>query len=78
MNNNQIEMCIHCALCLAELDSGKIDASPRDYQRIQVGWTKPGLQVWCTRHDVNILHVDFQEVKHPADTSRKALKEELN
>ena len=51
-----IEFYLHCKKCAIELPKG---VSPRDFQRIQLGWTKPGLQVWCVRHDVEIVHLDF-------------------
>lgn len=62
---------IHCAQCLAEWSSGAAEGqSPRQYARHEVGFTKQGLQVRCTRHDLNIIHIDFEGCKHPADTSQ--------
>jgi hypothetical protein len=63
-----IQMFVHCRKCLAELPSGQ---SPQDYRRYSVGFTKKGLQVWCDRHDCNIVHIDFEGARHPADTSAK-------
>ena len=34
------------------------------------GWTKWGLQVWCPVHNVNIIHIDFEDMSHPADTTK--------
>ena len=59
----------HCALCLAEKPKG---TSPRDWVSIEAGWTPLGFQVWCKRHEANIIHVDFEGTKHPAWTERKA------
>ena len=59
--NNEIEVFFHCKECMRELPNGQ---SPQDYQRIQAGWTTKGLQVWCNRHDLNIVHIDFEGVKH--------------
>lgn len=72
-NENQILTFLHCKLCMDELRTGKYDgvASPQTYARYEVGYTKQGLQVWCLRHDVNIIHIDFEGVRHPANTSRK-------
>lgn len=46
---------IHCARCL---DEWKADyqgiCSPKQYARQQVALTDDGIQVWCTRHDINI------------------------
>lgn len=66
--DNNITAYLHCGLCLKELPQG---VSPKDWARTSVGWTREGLQVWCIRHEVNILHVNFEGVKHPATTSRK-------
>ena len=57
---NDIVQYFHCSKCLEELPE---DRSPSDYQRVNVGWTKKGLQIWCTRHDENIIHLDFKEQK---------------
>ncbi len=58
-NTNEIQAFIHCGKCVKE---GK-------GQRISVGWTLLGFQVWCDAHGCNILHVDFQGQKHPANTT---------
>jgi hypothetical protein len=68
LNSNQIETYAHCALCLDELPA---DTSPREYVRVEFGWTKFGLQVWCIRHDCNIVNIDFEGHKHPANTTRR-------
>jgi hypothetical protein len=61
----QIKAFLHCGKCLKELvDQG--GGSPRDYARLSVGWTAKGFQVWCNRHDCNVMHVDFEGRKHPA------------
>ena len=55
---------MHCGLCLTEWKSGEAgETSPRDYAQQQGSWTKLGFQLWCSRHDVNILHVDFNGQK---------------
>lgn len=58
--NNEISMYFHCSECLKEIPKGE---SPMTYQRIQVGYTQRGLQVWCTRHNLNIIHLDFLKQK---------------
>lgn len=57
---NEISMYFHCQQCISELPK---DQSPREFQRIQAGWTKKGLQVWCVRHNLNIVHLDFMGQK---------------
>lgn len=57
-----------CAKCADEVASGAAGAvSMRDYGRLDVGFTERGLQVWCVRHDLNIVHVDFAGAKPEAD-----------
>ena len=53
---------IHCAMCLEELPA---DTSPQEYAMCEVGLTKVGIQVWCRRHNANILHLDFEGFRHP-------------
>lgn len=65
---------LHCGVCLHEKPA---DQTPREYARLQVSWTKVGLQVWCVRHECNVLHVDFEGQKHPANTTRKRAADEL-
>ena len=71
-NENNIELYLHCGKCIKEYQSDESlrkTISPKDYARIQAGWTKQGLQVWCNRHDCNIIHIDFERTKHKADTT---------
>jgi hypothetical protein len=58
---------IHCGLCLDELPA---EESPQSFARLSVGFTRQGLQVWCVRHDCNVLHIDFEGRQHPANTVR--------
>ncbi len=60
---NDIQRFLHCAKCGDERPD---DVSPCDYQQIEVGWTEKGLQVWCRRHEMNIIHIDFEGYRHPA------------
>lgn len=60
-NNNCIGFYLHCGLCIKE------DLP----QRIEAGWTKMGLQIWCRNHDCNIMHINFEGRKHPANTTRQ-------
>ena len=58
-NLNMIEAYLHCRICIQE---GK-------KSHIACGWTVKGLQVWCEIHDVNIINIDFEDEKHPANTT---------
>lgn len=57
---NRIKMFFHCAKCLAEKPAG---VSPREWVRLEVGWTEEGLQVWCVRHEMNVADIDFRGQK---------------
>lgn len=68
-NTNEIQLYLHCALCLEEKPKG---VSPSEWSQTDTGWTALGIQVWCKRHNVNIVHIDFEGQKHKANTTRKA------
>lgn len=71
-NRNCINLYFHCAECLKEVPEG---VAPKEYQKIQAGSTDRGVQVWCLRHDLNIIHIDFEGQVHPANTSAYVGKE---
>lgn len=56
----EIEAFFHCSKCITELPS---NVSPRDFSRLEVGWTKKGLQVFCVRHNMNVYNFDFKGQK---------------
>lgn len=60
MNVNEIALFFHCKECLKEKPD---DASPRDWSRLEVGWTPKGVQVWCIRHECDVCHIDFRGQK---------------
>ena len=70
-NTMSIEMYLHCGLCITE------HAKP---QMLEVGWTQRGLQVWCKRHDCNMLHLDFEGKQLKANTtaSKETVYGDLN
>ena len=72
-NTNEIKAYIHCGICLKELPTG---IAPTEYKDLEVGWTELGLQVWCRRHNVNVMHIDFEGAKHPANTTRHPIGDE--
>jgi len=67
-NTRQIEGFLHCRECIAELkrrsEETRQPVSPGQYARLAVGWTPIGLQVWCERHDLNVIHIDFEGIQH--------------
>jgi hypothetical protein len=64
----EIKTFFHCRRCILELPDG---ISPRDWAQNEVGFTEIGLQVWCRRHNANIIHIDFEGERHPASIGRK-------
>ena len=70
-NLSHIQAFLHCSLCLDE--SGDDPYT----QKLEFGWTKWGIQVWCREHNANIIHIDFEGAKHPGDESRQQRDEEL-
>ncbi len=54
---NNITTFLHCKKCLQEKPPG---ISPRDWSQVEVGFTVPGFQVWCKRHELNVIDVDFE------------------
>lgn len=53
---NRIFQYTHCAKCLKEMPAG---VSPQTWSRLEVGWTAHGIQIWCKRHNINVLDLDF-------------------
>lgn len=66
---NKISMYIHCSLCVEEVKEIEGE-SPQSYSRYSTGWTEQGIQVWCSRHNCNIAHVDFEGHQHPTNPDR--------
>ena len=61
---------LHCKKCVESWRAdpeGRGKCSPRDYARLEVGWTQQGLQVRCIRHDCNVCDIDFEGHRHPAN-----------
>jgi len=51
---------MHCKKCLDERGES---ISPRDYASFEFGYTKKGFQLWCTRHEENVLAIDLMGQK---------------
>ena len=66
--SKSIEAFIHCVKCIQEMPD---NMSPKEWAMLEIGWTVLGIQIWCIRHDVNVMHMDFEGHKHPATTSTK-------
>ena len=68
-NSNEIHTFFHCARCIDDRDPEH--ESPRMWAKLEVGFTELGLQVWCKRCEVNVVHIDFEGAQHPANLERK-------
>lgn len=58
---DEIQLFFHCRKCSEENIARK--ESMEQFSRISAGWTKKGLQVWCVRHNCNIINLDFMGQK---------------
>jgi hypothetical protein len=67
-NSYQIKQFFHCGRCVKDKPPG---ISYKAYACFEVGWTEFGLQVWCARHNANVVHIDFEGNQHPAITKAK-------
>lgn len=62
---NEILSYIHCGKCLHERPEA---TSPAEWADLEFGFTERGLQIWCRRHECNLVHIDFEDHTHPALT----------
>lgn len=60
---NEIKQFFHCNECLDEKPD---NLSPRDWASLEIGFTEMGIQVWCKRHEQNVIHIDFAGQKFHA------------
>ena len=60
---NQLVAVMHCRQCLKEFDGQGMGVliSPADYAELDVGWTPTGIQVWCRRHNYNVLCLELSK-----------------
>jgi hypothetical protein len=66
-SENCIKLFFHCRLCIETIPIGE---SPAQRSNLSAGFSELGIQVWCERHNCNIVHIDFQGVQHPANMGR--------
>jgi hypothetical protein len=67
-NTKEIQLHLHCRRCMVDLPDGE---SPESWGRYSVGWTTLGIQVWCTRCNRNVVHIDFEGIQLRADSSAR-------
>ena len=59
---NKIFSFYHCKECLDEICAKQSigdEVSPREYANYEFGATEKGFQLWCVRHEKNILALDL-------------------
>lgn len=72
-NTLSIGLYLHCGKCIEELQQdSKTRQSPADFARLAVGFTDRGIQIWCNRHECNVMHMDLQGQKHPVNASAES------
>jgi hypothetical protein len=54
----QIQTFLHCARCTRENPG----MPPKKWARLEVGFTRRGLQVWCLRHDMEVAHFTPEKI----------------
>ena len=59
-------MNFNCKECVHEYTDGKYgrNKSMAEMARLSVGRTKTGIQVWCVRHDINVINCDLPDEHH--------------
>lgn len=57
---NSIVQFMHCKQCVSTLPPFH---SPRSYSQLECGWTEKGFQVWCKRHECNVVSIDLKGQK---------------
>ncbi len=71
-DTKQIGSYVHCQLCLEEIPA---NVAPMEWSQLEVGFTQWGLQVWCRRHECNVMHMDFEgQSPFPTTISRKPIE----
>ena len=59
-NPCQIRLYLHCVQCR---EAQPEDEPPNEFERVKIGWTDRGIQVWCVRHDAEVIHLDLMDRK---------------
>ena len=68
-NAKAIKQFFHCAACEDSLPAG---LQIWEWMQLECGPTDYGFQVWCRRHDVNIVHIDFLGNRLPGNIGGRA------
>lgn len=54
----QISAWANCRRCIEEWKAGASNGQTMaEYARLAAGFTGRGVQVWCLRHDISVIHV---------------------
>lgn len=57
---NEIHTFFQCVACIREKPPSQ---SPKNFMRLNVGIGPDGLQVWCVRHDINVVKLSPDQLK---------------
>lgn len=73
-SKKEIRAFYNCGICVMEFKKLLAENSPKvvgmsssEYSQLEVGSTVYGFQVWCRRHEVNVIHADFEGKKITAN-----------
>lgn len=70
-NLDCMDLFLQCGLCFEEWQDHKaVGESMSTYGQLCMGWTALGVQVWCLRHNCNVVHIDFEGMTHPSNSTR--------
>lgn len=73
-NTKEIQAFFHCTLCIREVEDivrrTGLAQNPATYQRLEVGYTRIGVQVWCRRHEINVINFNFEGRDVPRNTTQ--------
>lgn len=66
-NSNSITDYLSCTRCQ---NLKPKEMTFKEWFSIEFGTTPWGIQIWCTRCDVNIFHMDLEGTNHPINIDR--------
>ena len=65
-NTREIKDFLHCKRCE---ESCPVGMNFQEWSDLEVGFTPYGFQVWCHRHNCNVVHLDFRGSRIPINAS---------
>lgn len=68
---NEIKGFYHCKKCIEEatkIAARAGSASPRHYAKLEFGVTKSGFQLFCVRHEINVMKIEISLEESPNES----------